>query len=163
MSQHNLTSVIDAFPRLNVLIIGEAMLDSYLEGPARRICREAPVPIVDVEQRTDTAGGAANTAVNAAALGCNVQFLSVVGEDVEGAALIDLLQQEGVETEHVFTVPGRQTLAKHRVVASSQLLLRFDQGTTERVGKRPGKQDRLRPRKRNPPTGSSSSRSYVPP
>ena len=55
-----------------MLVIGEAMLDSYLEGYTDRLSREAPVPVVTVTDRKDAAGGAANTAVNVAALGGQV-------------------------------------------------------------------------------------------
>ena len=86
-----LLEIIDALRGLRVAIIGEAMLDAYLEGTAGRICREAPVPIVDIERRTDAPGGAANTAVNLAALGADVRFVSVLGSDPEGDAVTSAL------------------------------------------------------------------------
>src|SRR5436305_4609039 len=63
---------VDAFAGLKVLVIGEAMLDSYLVGSADRICREAPVPVVALSGRKDGPGGAANTAANAGSLGAEV-------------------------------------------------------------------------------------------
>ena len=42
-------ATINRFSGLNVLVIGDAMLDVYLDGSANRICREAPVPIVDIK------------------------------------------------------------------------------------------------------------------
>lgn len=127
---HALIDLIERFRGLDVLVIGEAMLDSYLEGTTDRLCREAPVPIVALDGRRDAAGGAANTAVNAAALGARVHFLSAVGDDAEGALLRRVLESEGVLTEDLLVEPGRRTLAKTRVVAASQLLVRFDQGNT---------------------------------
>jgi D-beta-D-heptose 7-phosphate kinase/D-beta-D-heptose 1-phosphate adenosyltransferase len=128
-----LAGIIDRMRGLRILVIGEAMLDSYLEGVAGRLCREAPVPIVDVATRTDAPGGAANTAVNLCALGAEVTLISVAGDDLEGAAVRAGLARAGVDTSRLLHDPARRTLAKHRVVASSQLLLRFDAGTTERV------------------------------
>jgi D-beta-D-heptose 7-phosphate kinase/D-beta-D-heptose 1-phosphate adenosyltransferase len=125
--------LIDAFPRLRVLVIGEAMLDVYLHGTSGRLCREAPVPIVAVEARTDVPGGAANAAVNARALGARVTLLSVTGGDAEGAALRAALAARGVDTRHVLADPARRTLAKHRVFAGAQMLVRFDAGSTARV------------------------------
>ena len=58
----NLLQLLDAFAGLRVLVIGDVMLDSYLEGAAGGICREAPVPVVTLSNRTDAPGGAANTA-----------------------------------------------------------------------------------------------------
>ncbi|MBF6599134.1 MAG: D-glycero-beta-D-manno-heptose 1-phosphate adenylyltransferase [Dehalococcoidia bacterium] len=125
-----LLDTLDRLRGVRALVIGEAILDCYLTGSAGRICREAPVPIVDVAARTDAAGGAANTALNLAALGAGVALVSVVGDDPEGRLVRGALAAAGVETEHVIRGSARRTLAKHRVIAGSQLLVRFDQGTT---------------------------------
>ncbi|MGI8554520.1 MAG: D-glycero-beta-D-manno-heptose 1-phosphate adenylyltransferase [Dehalococcoidia bacterium] len=130
---NTLPRLLDAFRRLHVGVIGDAMLDSYLEGTSNRLCREAPVPIVSVSTRMDAAGGAANTAVNVRALGPEVTFLSVLGDDPEGDILRAVLEQGGVSTDALIITPARRTLAKHRVVAASQLLVRFDQGSTEDI------------------------------
>jgi D-beta-D-heptose 7-phosphate kinase/D-beta-D-heptose 1-phosphate adenosyltransferase len=126
-------ATIDAFARLRVLVLGEAMLDSYLVGEATRLCQEAPVPVVAVQQRRDQPGGAANTAANLAALGCQVELLSVVGDDAEGKRLRELLRARRVGIEEVLTQAGRRTLAKQRVMAGVQLVVRFDQGDTDPV------------------------------
>jgi D-beta-D-heptose 7-phosphate kinase/D-beta-D-heptose 1-phosphate adenosyltransferase len=133
MIDRKLSDVIGRFSGVRVLVIGEAMLDSYLEGDARRICREAPVPIVDVGRQTDMAGGAAKAPVNAAEMGCHVQRMSVVGGDAEGERVLELAARAGVDVEPVLSLPGRTTLAKRRVVSAGQLLLRFDQGSTDPV------------------------------
>jgi D-beta-D-heptose 7-phosphate kinase/D-beta-D-heptose 1-phosphate adenosyltransferase len=116
------------FAGLRIAVLGDAMLDCYLEGTPERLCREAPVPNVTLSGRHDVPGGAANTAVNVADLGGRATFLTVLGDDLEGDALCRVLRARGVETDRVVTQPGRHTQAKHRVVAASQLLLRFDQG-----------------------------------
>src|SRR5690606_27023116 len=118
------------FSSLRILVIGEAMLDSYLVGSSTRLCREAPAPIVDVTSRTDAAGGAANTAATVSALGASVSFLSVLGTDDDGARLLACLGGAGVRVEHAIRAPGRATLVKQRVVADPQLIVRFDQGST---------------------------------
>jgi D-beta-D-heptose 7-phosphate kinase / D-beta-D-heptose 1-phosphate adenosyltransferase len=133
MSQ-DLGRLAGRFPALSVLVIGEAMLDCYLDGPGRRLCQEAPVPIVTVARRTDVPGGAANTAVNLGALGARVRLLSVVGDDLEADGLRLALGRAGVGTGDIVAEPGRRTLAKHRVSADGHLLVRFDQGSTDRVG-----------------------------
>lgn len=125
--------LIDAFSGLRVLVLGEAMLDAYLHGTSGRLCREAPVPIVAVDGRRDLPGGAANAAVNARALGARVSLLSVVGDDAEGVAVRAALASRGVDPSHVLVDPARRTLAKHRVFAGTQMLVRFDAGTTARV------------------------------
>jgi D-beta-D-heptose 7-phosphate kinase/D-beta-D-heptose 1-phosphate adenosyltransferase len=128
------STIVDAYRSLDVLVVGEAMLDSYLEGKTGRICREAPVPIVDMTSRRDAPGGAANTALNASALGARVHFLSAVGDDCEGELLRRALTDQGLGADHVLVEAGRRTLSKNRVVAGGQLLVRFDQGSTGPVG-----------------------------
>ena len=125
------TQALDAFRSMRVVVIGDAMLDSYIEGDSGRLCREAPVPIVSVATRTDTPGGAANTAVNVRALGAVVTLLSVCGDDIEGALLRDALEARGLSADGVIVQSGRRTLAKHRVVADGQLLVRYDQGAAQ--------------------------------
>jgi D-beta-D-heptose 7-phosphate kinase/D-beta-D-heptose 1-phosphate adenosyltransferase len=123
-----LLQLIDSVAGLRVTVLGEAMLDCYVEGSVGRFCQEAPVPVVAVSGRTNNPGGAANTAVNVHDLGGRVTFLSVTGEDAEAAVLRQTLAARGVACDGLIACPERQTLAKCRVLASSQLLLRFDQG-----------------------------------
>jgi D-beta-D-heptose 7-phosphate kinase/D-beta-D-heptose 1-phosphate adenosyltransferase len=125
-----LLQTIDAMAARRVLVVGEAMLDSYLIGSADRLSREAPVPVVAVDDRVDAAGGAANSAANLRALGAQVQFLSVIGTDDEADRLRAALRQADVPDDDVLSAPGRRTLAKHRVLAGDQMLVRFDSGTT---------------------------------
>lgn len=128
-----LLDLIDAFAGVRVLVIGEAMLDSYLIGTTTRLCREAPVPVVALNERRDAPGGAANAAVNIASLGGSARFLSVVGGDAEGALLRDALETCGVATDTLLIEEGRRTLTKHRLVAAAQVLVRFDQGDTDAI------------------------------
>jgi D-beta-D-heptose 7-phosphate kinase/D-beta-D-heptose 1-phosphate adenosyltransferase len=122
------SSLIDAFSSLRVLVVGDAMLDVYLRGQSSRLCQEAPVPIIDYEDRVEAPGGAANTALNLAALGARVSLLSVVGRDRDGRRLCEALTRQGVDTRHVIAHPRRRTLAKQRILSSSQLIARVDQG-----------------------------------
>src|SRR5262245_19908131 len=114
---------IDAFAGLRVIVLGEAMLDTYLQGHSDHFCSEAPVPAVTVSNRVDLPGGAANTAVNAAGLGARVSLLSVVGDDSEGALIHQGLRKHGVCTEHLMIHAKRRTLSRQRVVADHQLLV----------------------------------------
>ncbi|MBV8882758.1 MAG: D-glycero-beta-D-manno-heptose 1-phosphate adenylyltransferase [Chroococcidiopsidaceae cyanobacterium CP_BM_RX_35] len=109
------------------------MLDCYLTGFSDRLCPEAPVPVVTVTDQRHTAGGAANTAVNLHSLGAKVTFLSAIGDDWEGAILRQVLQAQGISHQHILTHPSRRTLTKQRIIAASQMLVRFDQGSTTLV------------------------------
>ncbi len=132
-SDLDLLTWVDAWQSLTVLVIGDAILDSYLNGSAERLCRDAPAPVVAIHQRHDVPGGAANTAANVASLGGKASLLSVIGSDREGERLRFALEQRGVSTVDLLTHKSRETLAKQRVVADSQILVRLDQGSTEAV------------------------------
>ena len=128
-----LADLLDRFADLSVVVVGDAMLDVYLEGPAQRLCREAPVPVVQLDRRADLAGGAANTAVNVGQLGADVRLVSVIGRDGEGERLRDTLEASGVRTETLVTRKERRTLSLNRVVAGAQILVRFDDGSREPI------------------------------
>lgn len=129
----NFTSIINKFGQKNILVLGDAMLDTYLYGISHRICREAPVPVVEMESQTYTGGGAANTAINVAKLGASTTFLSVIGDDVEGKLLLQTLKQHNIRTEEIIVDLTRKTLSKTRINANGQLLLRCDNGTTKEI------------------------------
>jgi D-beta-D-heptose 7-phosphate kinase/D-beta-D-heptose 1-phosphate adenosyltransferase len=120
--------VVRGFPGLRVLVIGEAMLDSWLEGDAIRLCKEAPVPVVREVSTERCAGGAANTAVNLAALGAEVVFVSLVGRDTAGRQLRVALRAGGVDDAWIVEDQGVSSLHKLRVIADGQYVVRFDEG-----------------------------------
>jgi len=116
-----------------ILVLGDLLLDTYLFGRCDRISPEAPVQIVDVERRTHQMGGAGNVVANLLALENEVHLVSVVGQDAAARRLMELLQQEGVCTDHLLRDPHRRTPDKTRVIATNQQVLRFDEESTEPV------------------------------
>ena len=124
---------LDRFPHLDILVIGDVMLDRYLQGSATRLCQEAPVPVVTIADCQNVPGGAANTAVNLRSFGAQVSLISTIGEDWEGALLRQSLLKHDVSTDYIGIDSARSTLAKQRVMDGSTLLLRFDQGSTEEI------------------------------
>ena len=79
---------IPAFAKARVLVAGDVMLDRYWHGPTGRISPEAPVPVVRVTELEDRPGGAANVALNMAALGARAELVGITGDD-EAAAILD--------------------------------------------------------------------------
>jgi D-beta-D-heptose 7-phosphate kinase/D-beta-D-heptose 1-phosphate adenosyltransferase len=128
-----LVALLPSLRGRGVAVIGEAILDSYLHGRADRMSREAPVPIVAVDHRVDAPGGAANTAVNLARMGGRASLLSVVGADSEAERLRSGLRDAGVGDDGLLRRRGRATLAKTRLVAAGQMLVRFDTGCTDPI------------------------------
>lgn len=131
MSQ--LLSLLPALRGRRIAVLGEAILDSYLEGRADRMSREAPVPIVALDSRMDAPGGAANTAVNVARMSGQATLLSVVGADAEGERLRAALRAAGVRDDGLLSRRTRATLAKQRLLAGGQMIVRFDTGTTDAI------------------------------
>ncbi|MER2995918.1 bifunctional heptose 7-phosphate kinase/heptose 1-phosphate adenyltransferase [Pontibacter populi] len=123
---NSLEDIFEAFNGLNVLIIGDVMIDSYLWGKSTRISPEAPVPIVNVVKREKRLGGAANVALNIQALGATPLLCSVIGDDADGGDFLRLLEEKGLSTEGIVQSPERVTTIKHRIIASAQQLLRID-------------------------------------
>nr|WP_090029784.1 D-glycero-beta-D-manno-heptose 1-phosphate adenylyltransferase [Cellulomonas marina] len=114
----------------HVTVVGDLALDGWWSGPARRMTREAPAPVVEVSQRSHAPGQAANTAANLAALGAHVRLVGLVGDDPDGHRLLDLLREAGVDVSMV-VVDGGRTPAKKRILAGDQVLVRIDEGPDE--------------------------------
>lgn len=119
----------DAAPVVSV--VGDLVLDGWWQGTTERMTREAPVPVVEVADRRFVPGGAANTAVNLAALGARVRLAGIVGDDEAGRRLTELLASHGVDTTGVVRVRGRATVAKNRVLVDDQVLIRLDDVESE--------------------------------
>jgi D-beta-D-heptose 7-phosphate kinase / D-beta-D-heptose 1-phosphate adenosyltransferase len=129
----DLLNIIDRFFGKKVLVIGDFILDVYLKGSSNRLSPEAPVPVVNVGEKIDVTGGAANTAVNLRALGAEVTLLTVVGMDDEGSKAIRLIQQAGVNTSKIIRYPKRSTIVKTRVLVGNHVVTRFDSGNEDPV------------------------------
>ena len=115
---------LPAFENARVLVAGDVMLDRYWSGATSRISPEAPVPVVKVSEQEARAGGAANVALNLAALGVATTALGVVGRDSDGARLAQTLRDSGITPR--FIEGGAPTIAKLRVLSRHQQLLRID-------------------------------------
>lgn len=113
------------FDQAPVLVVGDVMLDRYWHGATSRISPEAPVPVVRVEQHEDRPGGAANVALNLAALGAPAFLVGVTGEDEAAGSLTDSLNAVGVATRFQ-RIAGQPTIVKLRVMSRHQQLLRVD-------------------------------------
>ncbi len=122
--------ILAAAKKLNILIIGDVMIDRYLSGKVNRISPEAPVPVVSLKERDDRMGGAGNVALNIAALGATPILCSIIGADDNGQKLKHLLQQKNITTAGIILSKQRKTTVKTRVLANNQQLLRVDDEDT---------------------------------
>lgn len=120
------SEIFDSFQQMKVLVVGDVMLDVYLQGEAERISPEAPVPIVRIQNKEIRAGGAANVALNCSALGAQVAIASITGADDDGRSLVHLLQENNLDTKLVRICENRQTTVKTRISSRNQQMIRFD-------------------------------------
>lgn len=114
----------------HALVIGDVMIDRYLEGDVTRISPEAPVPVVNYKNTINRLGGAANVALNIVAMESKVTLCSVIGQDDNATTFLDLLPSRGISAEGIVQSASRKTTVKTRVLAGNQQLLRVDQEDT---------------------------------
>ncbi len=133
MNKTELQKIFDDMDGLHVVVVGDVMLDNYWWGNVERISPEAPVPVVALTRRESRLGGAANVALNCRALGAKVTLASVVGDDTEGASLIKLATEAGIDTSLVSKSWRRPTTTKTRVLSRSQQVLRIDDEVTDEL------------------------------
>lgn len=118
---------LDDFSGVGVLIVGDVMLDRYWWGSVERISPEAPVPVLNLENVTLAAGGAANVAANVAGLGAEPFLIGITGDDDDGALFAKVLAEKNVSPDFLFKIPNRPTTVKTRVVGHNQQIVRIDQ------------------------------------
>jgi rfaE bifunctional protein kinase chain/domain len=125
--------IIGEFRDKSILVIGDLILDHYIWGRVSRISPEAPVPVVEVTRESFMLGGAANVAHNIVSLGGKASVVGIIGKDMAGEAVVNMLGQHGVNCNGVF-VSNRPTTVKTRVIAHNQQVVRFDREDSQYVG-----------------------------
>lgn len=120
------SSVATRLSAVRVAVVGDIMLDVWVEGPVRRISPEAPVAVVDVEGRSWRLGGAANVAGHVVELGAGTELIGIVGDDEPGARISALLESV-VEESGLVWDPTRRSTCKTRIVSNGQQICRVDE------------------------------------
>ena len=135
METKEVDQIFDRFSRMKVLVIGDAMIDTYLWGKVERISPEAPIPIVSVTKRESRLGGAANVSLNIQALGATPVLFSVIGNDENGRKFRKFLGRKNLSCEGIFTQAKRKTTEKSRIISNGQHVARVDEESTEYIAK----------------------------
>jgi len=131
----NLQNLINSFPKANILVVGDLILDEYIWGNVERISPEAPVPVVWANKRTFVPGGAANVANNIRALDGKVSLVGVTGEDKNTDILLTELKKRKIDTAGICIDPARHTTVKTRIIAGHQQVVRVDWEHTDALSK----------------------------
>ena len=126
MNARELLTLLDNLAAPRVLIVGDLILDRYVSGEVNRISPEAPIPVLAAGHREERLGGAGNVAANLRAMEAEVVMLGAVGEDEDGAVLVQLLSDLGVDAGGCVRAGDRPTTVKTRLVSGVQQMLRMD-------------------------------------
>lgn len=118
------------FSKLKVLVIGDVMLDHYVEGTVSRISPEAPVPILLKDSESYFLGGAGNVFSNIFSLGGYADLISIVGLDSDGSRVLSMVDQKS-SSNHILASSKRITTRKTRFIGNHFQMLRVD---NEEVG-----------------------------
>lgn len=140
LDARRLVRLVESFPRLRLLVVGDVMLDEYLWGDVERVSPEAPVPVVRVRRESVELGGAGNVVRNVVALGARCAFCGTIGGDAAGRLVLDLLKDRGVDPAGLVPVEGRPTTRKTRIEARSQQIVRFDRESTQPLSRAAARQ-----------------------
>jgi rfaE bifunctional protein kinase chain/domain len=126
-SSPSITEIFKSFSNLNILVIGDVMMDAYTWGNVSRISPEAPVPIVSITKKENRLGGAANVALNIQAMGANPVLCSVIGNDSNGMLFLELLKKQKLSAKGILKDNNRITTVKTRIIAGNHQMLRVDE------------------------------------
>ena len=116
---------LPSFESMRLLVYGDVMLDRYWYGNTSRISPEAPVPVVVVDDKEMRPGGAANVALNLISLGVKTTLFGLIGQDLAGQELADLLKEKNIDCQFQ-SFAEYPTIAKLRVIGRNQQLIRMD-------------------------------------
>ncbi len=128
--------LINSFQDCHILVVGDLMLDRFVDGTVTRISPEAPVPVLSQSRCQQMPGGAANVACNLAQLGAKVTLIGAYGDDAAASDLMEELSHFPTVTFLPVPVAGRQTSLKTRYRASGQQILRVDDEVTSAIDAR---------------------------
>ena len=118
------------FSDINILLVGDFMIDHYIIGTSNRMSPEAPVPVVIPKKEYSIPGGAGNVAMNLRAMGANVVCLGTVGDDIWGEKLISTLKNKDINVESIDIIKNHPTTLKQRIYSNGKQVARLD---TEKI------------------------------
>lgn len=132
--RESLIKVVDRFPKTRIAVIGDLILDEFIWGNVQRISPEAPVPVVEVIRESMVPGGAANVAMNLVALGAETRLAGLIGDDIAGQQLVEILNTAKVLNQHIVSDKDRKTTIKTRIIAHHQQVCRTDRESRDNPG-----------------------------
>ncbi len=115
--------IIDRLADADVLVVGDVLLDRFVEGDAARISREAPVPVLSYHGVRVYLGGAGNAAANVLGYGGRATLVAITGDDSAASEIGALCASFPNLAARLVVDPGRATSVKTRYLSGWQQLL----------------------------------------
>jgi len=119
---------------MNIIIIGDIMIDINYQSEVNRNAPEAEIPIYNILDKNFILGGAANVAFNLKNLGANVELLGLIGNDLYGKIIQDILDQHSIKNK-LFIENNRNTTQKNRIFLNNKLQVRYDIENTNNISR----------------------------
>ena len=131
MDQQSLTSLLDGFPDLTILVIGDFFLDRYLmiDSDLAETSVETGLEAHQVTEVRNSPGAAGTVTNNLCALGVGrVVALGIIGDDGHGFDLSAGLEATGVDTTYLVRATDRctPTYTKPILVSTGDEMSRLD-------------------------------------
>jgi D-beta-D-heptose 7-phosphate kinase / D-beta-D-heptose 1-phosphate adenosyltransferase len=128
--------IIDLIRRFQpkILVLGDIMLDNYINGAVNRISPEAPVPILNYQNETIMLGGAGNVLHNLNNLGVLPDIAAILGNDLNGEKILNLIDDLKISTDFIYSSKKMVTTKKTRFINNGTQLLRLDNDSKELFG-----------------------------
>ena len=123
ISKKSLRNLINKFSNLNILVIGDLIIDEYITCEPLGMSQEDPTIVVKPINSNKFIGGAGIVAAHAAGLGANVKYITITGQDAIKDFAITELNNYGVKT-CIFIDETRPTTLKQRFRTKGKTLLR---------------------------------------
>lgn len=119
-------NILKDIQNLNILCIGDIMLDRFVYGKVNRISPEAPVQVLNLQETKEILGGCGNVVANLESLGCKTTYLGIVGQDLNGRKIANLLKRIGSNYK-LLKLKEYSTIVKTRFIAGNNHILRLDE------------------------------------
>lgn len=139
MHRHHITrshidSLIDNFSSLRVLVIGDTIVDEYMQCNAVGMSQEDPTIVVTPDEKKLFLGGAGITSAHAKSLGAHkVSFYTVLGDDDAAIYSFDKMREYQLDAR-TFVDDTRPTTQKRRYRVGNKTLLRVNDFREHDIG-----------------------------
>ena len=129
----HLIDLISNMEKTRILVVGDLMLDQFVQGDVHRISPESPVPVLSVTRETSMPGGAGNVLSNLRGLNVATDVIAVIGADHNGDILSGLISALGIDANNLVVRGDEPTTLKTRFISGHQQMLRVDHETTAKL------------------------------